>query len=251
MLKKFVMLGIVGFTSFAQAKREMTAEIYPAVLFCLNKLNAAHPYVWKSGSSPYAVDTTSQDHFIVLGRENAFVRFGTTKQQKCAFNMIHNATRDCVKIMNESGSEIVAMKYQHTDRTKTACNATNPESTTNYTYNPEKPCTDLSMKDLGQILQKQILVNIQKLITETDISRKDFNAQYEKDCGAVHNKIWDGIGSDYGATVSNAFKTATAGRSVKAAPESTSEVLNGTNDPDGAQCNPYPECTYPPQNIER
>lgn len=208
MLKKWVVVGIIGFTSFAYAKKEMTEKTYPEALACLEKMNAAHPYNWLKGASPYAYDAKTKDHFIVLGKENAFVRFGATKPQKCDFNMDHNSTRDCVKIMDESGGEVVTMKFKYADTSKTACDTKNPNSTTKYKYNAEKACADISMKELGQILQKQILVNTEKLIVEKNLSRADFDSQYRKDCESVHNKIWDGIGSDYGATVSYAVKKA-------------------------------------------
>lgn len=210
MFKLIPMMIVVAISSAAHAKKakEVTEQDYKAAVACLEKIDSSYKYNWRSGASPYTYDAKSKDHFVVIAKENAFVRFGSSKPQKCEFKMSHTPARDCIKITNSDGSEVVTMKYSYKEEGKQACNPKNPDSTTKYKYDSAAPCTDLSYNEMGQLLQKQILVNIEKLIVENKLSRSDFDAQYRKDCESVHKKLWDKIGMDFGATVSYAVKKA-------------------------------------------
>ncbi len=216
MFKTILMVAVVVVSGVAHAKKpkEMTDADYKNALACLDKLNSSNPYKWTSGSSPYTYDEATRDHFIVLGRENAFVRFGSTSPERCGFKMIHDRVRDCVQISDESGAEIVTMKYVYPDPAKVACDKRNLNSTTKYKYNSAETCTKISNQDLKSILQKQILTNTEKLIVEKKMSRQDFDATFRSSCESVHNKLWDGVGMDFGAVVSNAVNKVQAAPAV-------------------------------------
>lgn len=227
-----ISLFVVVLANIAQAKeaQELTKQAYKEAINCLNTINASNPYVWQSGSSPYAYESKTRDHFVVLGRDGAFVRFGDNVHEKCDFQMIHNSTRDCVKIMDTDGNEIVTMKYNYKDAAKQACNTNNPNSTTKYKYNSNNPCTELPYSEMGKILQKQIAVNTEKLIVEKHLSRNDFDKQFRKSCESIYNKLWDGVGSDFGATVNQAFKKVKQQAAQSDNPEKGSNQGNGGNE---------------------
>lgn len=213
MTKISVLIGsmLVSSSAFAASTAE---QDYQAALACLQNLNQAYQYQWTSGSSPSTYDATSGDTFIVVAGENAgFVRFGTTtpEPQRCTFKSIHNATRDCVKIQDANGQDIVVMKYVYPpEKNREACNPNNADSTTRFLYSADSGCEPVSYEKMGPLLQKQIASNTRKMIVEKAMTRKSFDSAHRSACEGIHNtlrkKYSPGVGSDYGAVVNDAVR---------------------------------------------